>query len=223
MEEEDLHLWLCSRERVADSDAFKRGVLGRYVDAAPECLEFEEGEHGKPALVGAPRPLEFNLSHSGDWLICAVTGGIPVGVDLEFCNPRRASLKVAKRFFRAAEVAVLESCSDSLLTQRFFDFWTLKESAVKARGEALAPGLSAHGFRLDMLDETTDKAGEIAVDSSVPDEAHYMLLDPVAQYRVAVCWMGDAGRSPRMSFFDLDEQGRAAERTVPLRADKLPE
>ena len=216
---QDLHLWLCSRERVDGSDTFKRGVLARYAGTAPEALQFSEGEHGKPRLVNAGRPLEFNLSHSGDWLVCAVTAGTTVGVDLERCRPERASMKVARRFFREQEAALLEKSSDASMVEHFYDFWTLKEAAIKARGEALAPGLSAYGFTLEYPDGDGE-SGRIT--ATATDAARYVLLDPLAGYRVALCWLGAADQAPRLGLFEWREGGEAAPVTTALRASNLP-
>lgn len=222
--EPDLHLWVCSRDTVNNSDEFKRTILSRYTGISPESLRFAEGEHGKPALVGTPRDVQFNLSHSGDWLACAVTVGTPVGVDLEFCNPKRVSMKVARRFFREEEFASLEGFDGLPLTERFYDLWTLKEAAVKARGEALAPGLSAHGFGLDYGDGEPRARGRINVmPAGSADSAHYILLDPLADYRIAVCWLGTPHQPPRLGLYQLQDGGVVLRMKTSLRATSLPE
>ena len=144
LEARDLHLWVCRARAVPDSLALARAVLSRY--AAPEsgAWRFEKGCHGKPALVGAPRPLDFNLSDSGDWRVCAVTAGTAVGVDLEHGDSRRDVMKLARRFYDPAEVAALEACAPTGEQRaRFYDFWTLKEARVKAQGLALGPALAS--------------------------------------------------------------------------------
>lgn len=214
-----MHLWLCSREEFSSSDEFKRCVLSRYAGVAPPDLQFLLKEHGKPALAGVACGLDFNLSHSGDWLVCAVTAGTPVGVDLEFCNPKRVSMKVARRYFREEEVAALEACGGEQLTDRFFDFWTLKESAVKARGEALAPGLASYGFDLTFPNGEGHKNGCIAVaDHDAADTAIYRLLGPLRGYRLAVCWLPQKHLAPRLRLFELCENSTVTELVVPLRA-----
>lgn len=218
LQAQDLHLWLCSRDRVDNSDVFKRTVLSRYVGISPQDMQFAEGEHGKPELVGAA--LQFNLSHSGDWLACAVTAGTPVGVDLERCKTERASVKVARRFFREEEAVLLENSSGDSMAERFYDFWTLKEAAVKARGGALAPGLSAHGFSVDFAG-ADNEAGRIT--ATATDTARYVLLDPVVGYRVALCWMGAAQLPPRLGLYELHEGGRVVTVRANLRASNLPD
>src|SRR5690625_6497959 len=70
-----------------------RVCLSQYAeDVTPEAWQFERNESGKPQLVQAPRPLSFNLSHSGDWLAIAVTLTNPLGVDVQFKTTRPAHL-----------------------------------------------------------------------------------------------------------------------------------
>lgn len=214
-----VHLWLCASDRIVGSDEFKRRVLSRYTGVAPAKLRFELGEHGKPVLEGMGQAFDFNVSHSGDWLVCAVTTGTPVGVDLEFCDLKRASLKVARRFFHPEEVAVLEACSEAQLEERFYDLWTLKESGVKARGEALAPGLASRNFTLTFSSLPGRERGHIEVTTADTTEAaHYCLLDPLPGYRVAVCWLPGVQLEPQLQLFELGESDEVIERFVPLRA-----
>jgi 4'-phosphopantetheinyl transferase len=219
----DVHLWLCSRDRVAGSDDFKRRVLSRYGAVAPSDWQFVRNAQGKPALAGAAQALDFNLSHSGDWLACAVTAGTPVGVDLEYCHPDRATMKLARRFFRPEEADALQDCSEARQRDRFYDFWTLKEAAVKARGEALVPGLQAHGFALTFPSGAAHGSGSIAVTTAgVEDTAHYCLLDPLAAYRVAVCWLPPTSLPPQLRVFELRAGDEAVELMLPLRASSSP-
>jgi phosphopantetheine--protein transferase-like protein len=214
-----VHLWLCSRDRVASSDDFKRRVLSRYATVAPSDWQFSLNEHGKPALSGAKHALDFNLSHSGDWLACAVTAGTPVGVDLEYCYAKRPTMKLARRFFRPEEAAALQVCRGARQRDRFYDFWTLKEAAVKARGEALVPGLLARGFELNFLPGMQRQSARIAVTTADGgDRAHYCLLDPVAAYRVAICWLSATPLPPQLQLFELREGSESIEMVAPLRA-----
>ncbi len=59
-----------------------RVILSGCTGSPPHEICFELGRHGKPALAGGG-PLEFNLSHSGDWAMVAVAQGVPVGIDIE--------------------------------------------------------------------------------------------------------------------------------------------
>lgn len=190
---DQLHLWLATRDDVADSDGFTRTVLSRYTGRPPSSLEFTRGRYGKPLLVGVASTLAFNLSDSGDWLALAVSGAAAVGVDLEFCDPARDVLRLAQRCFSASEVADMEARNGARLIDRFYDYWTLKEARVKAAGGSLGRELQATAFAL-----THGKPGEpelIRALEPAAGRAWYALLDPLPQYRLALCCPGAADLS----------------------------
>ncbi len=72
-----------------------RMLLARYVGADPRELRFVLGPHGKPALhretPGEATDLRFNLSHSGNLALLAVSTGREVGVDIERARGRHTA------------------------------------------------------------------------------------------------------------------------------------
>ncbi|TVQ54575.1 MAG: 4'-phosphopantetheinyl transferase superfamily protein, partial [Spirulina sp. DLM2.Bin59] len=88
---------------------------------------------GKPFLPD--HPLQFNLSHTGDWVAIALTQNWPIGIDLETCRPMADVLTLAHRFFRPAEAAALAQQPHP--NQAFFTLWTRKEAFLKATGDGL--------------------------------------------------------------------------------------
>lgn len=218
--EQDIHVWLCAREQISSSDEFKRRVLSRYAAVAPADWQFARGEQGKPHLAGtAAHTLDFNVSHSGDWLACAVTAQAPVGVDLEVCSPKRRVMTLARRFFREEEVAALVRCSATAQCDRFYDLWTLKESAVKARGGVLVSGLDSRGFALTFSGRLQSGGGRIAL--TTPEDvgtAQYCLLDPLPGYRLAICWLPVTRLLPQIQVFELCDADSSRALSLPLRA-----
>ncbi|HKO39194.1 MAG TPA: hypothetical protein VJU14_12580 [Solirubrobacterales bacterium] len=69
-------------------DALRR-VLAVYLREQPQEIELTRGKHGKPRLAADSARLEFNLSHSGDLALVAVSGTLEVGIDVERMRPRR--------------------------------------------------------------------------------------------------------------------------------------
>jgi len=141
--------YLCTR-------ALCRTVLAAHAGAAPTSLRFGAGAHGKPQLVG-PRdlpPLAFNLSNTAGLVACAVVahGGldpvVEVGLDVEALARRSQLVPIARRFFAPVEVADLLALPEGDRRRRFFDYWTLKEAYIKARGMGLSLPLSRFFFGL---------------------------------------------------------------------------
>lgn len=131
--------------RFAIARASLRAILSRYVDRAPETLEFAYGERGKPYLASdALRGIvEFNVSHSGDCALIACARSMAVGVDVEHRRDRVDAEKIAKRFFAQAEVDALSAVPKPSRLQAFYNCWTRKEAYVKARGAGLSIKLSS--------------------------------------------------------------------------------
>lgn len=90
------------------------------------------GEHGKPEIEG----IHFNLSHSGDFVVCAVSERYPVGCDIEAV--KEMDERVAERFFSSAENEHLNSVSEEKRNEEFMRLWTMKESYLKMTGEGLS-------------------------------------------------------------------------------------
>jgi 4'-phosphopantetheinyl transferase len=128
-----------------------RTVLSRYADVPPEAWRFVTNEYGRPEIdapVGA-RWLKFNLSHTGGLIGLIVAREREVGVDVEDRDRRGRLLAVADRYFSPAEVEALRALPENEQLDRFFLYWTLKESYIKARGKGLAIPLSQFSFRVD--------------------------------------------------------------------------
>ena len=80
----ELHVW-----RLTASPGALRRVLAVYLDEDPEHIQLEQGAHGKPRLAGPQGQLRFNLGHSGEVALVAVSGEVEVGVDVERVRPKR--------------------------------------------------------------------------------------------------------------------------------------
>ena len=190
----ELHLWFCHRQLIADSEAFQRGVLARYAGLAPAELRFAKGPHGKPALSFPPLPVAYNVSHSGERMVLVVSGGAAVGVDIEYCDPRRDVEKLARRFFSGAESRQLHACAGPEQLCRFYDYWTLKEAAIKAAGGALGRELETTTFDLAEPAATGEEckpSGIAALSSPVKGSAWFAVLQPCADYRLAICCVAE--------------------------------
>lgn len=88
----------------------------------------QKGEHGKPFLVCHPN-VQINLSHCKEAVLCGVSN-MPLGVDVEASRPFRE--RVMRRVLTEAEQQTVMRAAEPTLP--FLQFWTLKESFVKALG-----------------------------------------------------------------------------------------
>lgn len=97
------------------------------------------GQWGKPYLTEYPG-IYFNLSHSGQYVCCAVADH-DVGVDIQ-CH-QNVKDGIAKRFFTGEDNELLDSCKENGREELFFRIWCIRESYVKLTGRGLGQGLSS--------------------------------------------------------------------------------
>ncbi len=110
--------------------------------ASFHTLQFELGAQGKPSLTGYPE-IHFNLSHSGNQVICTV-GPTEVGCDVEEINP--AHTKTIIRCFAESEQILAAQSAEN-----FFRLWTLKESILKLSGKGFTIPFNSFEVSLNPL------------------------------------------------------------------------
>lgn len=135
------------RKTFLTSRALLRGVLATRLQCAPRDLLFRRDHNDKPqldsaAMGAADLACQFNLSHSGDWVVLALADRGAVGVDVEHHGRRNNLDGISGRFFQPAENTALAALPKEDWHQRFFELWTLKESYVKALGRGIATALA---------------------------------------------------------------------------------
>jgi 4'-phosphopantetheinyl transferase len=139
-----------ARDQYLIGRALLRTTLSLYADVAPTAWRFETNRYGCP-FIAAPagcRDLRFNLSHTEGLVACAVTRGGEVGVDVESIDRQVDPLELAPTVFAPTEVAELQAIPAAQRHDRFFSYWTLKESYIKARGMGLSLPLAGFWFAL---------------------------------------------------------------------------
>jgi len=139
--EKDRHSALITR-------AFVRDLLSHYADVSPVDWMFIKGAKDKPEIVEPPIPLRFNISHTDNLIICAVMLNDDIGCDVENTKRKSDVLSIAKYSFSDVEINDLVMQPAAQQASRFFDYWTLKESYIKAWGLGLSIPLKDFSFTL---------------------------------------------------------------------------
>ncbi len=127
-----------------------RLALSRYLNVLPSDIQFIEGKHGKPQLAPShASEILFNLSHSGEKCLIAITLGREVGIDVERLRPLADWRDIAQRFFSERESNRLYALPPELTNLGFFATWSRKEAYIKALGLGLALDLGAFEVEVD--------------------------------------------------------------------------
>ena len=163
-----------------------REILGRYLGVHGHDLRFCYGLRGKPALVMdvGSAPLYFNVAHSGERLVLAVTRIGEIGADIERLRGDIDVESMARRICTPHERARWRTLPPSRRPQALLRYWTRKEAYLKATGQGLAQRLSEldvgaarprgaacegrHDWSLHDLEAGGDYVAAIAVAGAVP-------------------------------------------------------
>lgn len=131
------------QRRFALSRAALRRVLCEALACATDELEFGWAERGKPRAYvdGVPAPLHFNVSHSGDHGVFAISPDHQVGIDIEEISQRFRFDAIIESTFSADERAGVSTAGKDFEPRTFFELWTLKEAIIKATGVGLSANL----------------------------------------------------------------------------------
>ena len=153
-------------ERLKMTDDKKRCIAGglfmnRFLDGA----KISENEYGKPITDNGKF---FNISHSGEFVLFAFSD-FEVGCDIEQIREVNAE-KMGKFVFSEEEMCEIETASDK--KEKFFEFWTKKESLLKCMGK---------GFH------KCAKSVNVIDDFYAEDKVYYFRKWMISDYRVCVC------------------------------------
>ena len=110
-----------------------RILLSGYTGTPASEIEFSYSENGKPHVAGSGA--DFNLSHSGDWVMLAFGRNRNIGVDVEKIKRTADIQSIASRYFAPEEITLIENSEDT--HAMFFHLWARKEAYVKACGSTL--------------------------------------------------------------------------------------
>jgi len=173
------------RARFVAAHGALRSIVAGRLGTAPSALRWIHGPHGKPELADMPGAPRVSLSHCSGLALVALSRRRGVGVDIERLPADRDAIRLAARYFPAAQaafVAAAESADSASADSapadsaagRFTTLWSRKEACVKVRGGRLAEGLplDVHG------------SAPLAVrDGEGPDDPVYLVHDLPAPHR----------------------------------------
>lgn len=114
-----------------------RSMIGASIGVLPSHVPLSIDENGRPILE-SEEILSFNISHSRNLSVCAVSAGANISVDLEHRRTNRNFLAIAEAYFHEREIFRLrESIDDDDMIRMFYRYWTAKEAYLKGFGRTV--------------------------------------------------------------------------------------
>jgi 4'-phosphopantetheinyl transferase len=122
-----------------------RMTLSRHENVEPQAWRFKVGSYGRPEIAEPRSRLRFNLSRRRGLAACAVTLDRDIGIDVEYVS-KDFPIDTVERVFSPRERSSLLGASADARAGLFFEYWTLKEAYIKARGLGLSLPLDQFSF-----------------------------------------------------------------------------
>jgi 4'-phosphopantetheinyl transferase len=186
---------------------YLRQILARYSGLSACDLQFEASLFGKPSLLASTYELKFNLSHSGKYLVIAISKNIELGIDVEESVDTDTALRLSKYSYSQNERQYLRTIEIVELQKAFLEVWTLKEAFSKAKGL---------GFQMDWKCFSVQFQGNQTVqllDNSDALNPYFdwhssvFTFEPTDMYRLAICSHRKCDCvNVRYVFFDLTSE-----------------
>ncbi|XLS29175.1 4'-phosphopantetheinyl transferase family protein [Flavobacteriaceae bacterium M23B6Z8] len=112
--------------KILFQEAFKTtGLKGEVWDY------IEYNAYKRPCL--SVEGYDINLSHSGEYVICAIGEGIRLGIDIE--KMKMVEIENFTNIMSTSQYRKIKNSPDQLL--EFYKYWTFMESVVKAEGKGM--------------------------------------------------------------------------------------
>lgn len=182
------------RDRFVAARGALRERLGAYLEGDPAALVLKGGQGEKPRL-GGPHAgaLRFNLSHSADVALIAVSRDRELGVDLEAHQPVKDLAALLGVVCTAREAAAIMALPPAHREAAFLRCFTRKEALTKAWGLGLGAPLQRFEVGLE--------AGWLPLDGCPEPAAAWSLMDLEVEGFAAA--LAIAGAPPAVRFWRL--------------------
>lgn len=163
-----------------------RTILVEQLGLENKHLTFEQNPYGKPYLKKHPA-VNFNLSHSSNFVVCAFDGQ-SVGIDIEEVINLDYE-NIAKNFFTVSELNYIFKHSPDIRLNKFYEIWTLKESYLKWCGQGLSTRLQSFSIEIDQ-----DENIAVVVDREPLKQCVLKRFDLELNYKMALCSLGSGNK-----------------------------
>ncbi|WP_075341753.1 4'-phosphopantetheinyl transferase family protein [Tenacibaculum agarivorans] len=128
-----------------------------------EVFELEYTEYNKPFFSNLD--LKFNISHSGNIVLCAISKSYDLGVDIELIKD--VEIEIFKDQMTIYEWKKIEKNNYPEIA--FYEYWTQKEAIIKAHGKGLSIPLKS----FEVKDNKTQIDNDVFYVSNITIEEGY--------------------------------------------------
>jgi 4'-phosphopantetheinyl transferase len=171
--------------RTLASRACLRTLLGGYLHLKPQDIKLKTKSEGKPFVEhqGTTSRIEFNVSHSGEWILMGFSLDRSLGIDVE---QRRELVfgDLVNDFFAPSEQKQWNALNPDQHSMAFFSAWTRKEAYLKAIGLGLTKALNS--FAVSLNDKSPSQIDWCSDNPTTCRHWQIVDLEPAPDYKGAL-------------------------------------
>ncbi len=174
------------RQRYIAGRTSLRRILAQRTSTPAGELVIDEPEGEKPRLgitAVAPR-IFFNVSHSGDYAVIAVSDTAEVGIDIEQIRVDCPIDQLARRYYATSEFEWLRNLPEDKKLLGFYRLWTIKEAVLKCAGVGLS--VPTQSIRVRLADDQAPAVTCSAAGYKQLEGFQVRELSPVEHYASAL-------------------------------------
>ncbi|WP_053451820.1 4'-phosphopantetheinyl transferase family protein [Exiguobacterium sp. BMC-KP] len=166
------------RIRSLYSELFIKYVLHKEFGLVSKDIQFTRDQFSKPLLEGYDN-IHFNLSHSGNWIVCAVSD-LPIGIDIE--KIESGDNRFIEEVLHHKEIEYLTRFEGNEKNTKYYTLWCLKE----AYGKYMGVGLN-YEYQKNLFEESL-QGWVLKPQQSDANESLYFQVNRLpGDYLIAVC------------------------------------
>lgn len=127
------------RERYIFCRGVLRILLSEFTGIEPSQVPLKYTQSGKPYLCSEAClfPVKFNLAHTENAMMIALSLDTELGIDLELERPIREISSIVRNYFSVSEQQYMRQFLGEHETKAFFHCWTRKEALFKGLGSGI--------------------------------------------------------------------------------------
>ena len=178
-----------------------RLILCQYLNIEAKDLVLYYNRYGRPHIDSYlnHNDLNFNVSHSENHLLLAVSREREVGIDIEKVKCEFDCMEIAKGFFSVYELTQLKALTPSKRELGFITCWTQKEAYIKAQGMGLSLDLDSFDVSLD-----PKKPAELLSVRDDPTQVERWKLHTFSPFRGYISTLAAEGQAWETRFYNSE-------------------
>ncbi len=175
------------------SHGLLRFLLSIYTKNHPKNIYYKFNAFNKPYFENS-MGIEFNISHSKDYIAFIISLKDQVGIDIEWKNPSVNIEKLKGVILNPLEINYFRTVSSKNKLEIFYNIWVKKEAIIKAIGEGCA-------YNIQNINTIASNNTQCSCHIYQGNKFYYSTLKKLQEYSMAISILGNT--TNMVSYYEI--------------------